>query len=63
MCPSKQELDIQPFVLSDLVQDAVAMFKTAANKKGLKFNDDCCDNLYKGPILGDLPRLRQVLLK
>jgi signal transduction histidine kinase len=57
-----QELDIQPFYLRDLMTDASIMFRTAANKKGLTFNEDTT-NLYQGEVLGDLPRMRQVLLK
>lgn len=57
-----QELDIQAFVLGDLVSDATTMFRTAAAKKGLKFNEER-SNLYEGEIMGDMPRMRQVLLK
>lgn len=42
--------------------DATVMFRTAATKKGLTFNEDTT-NLYQGEVLGDLPRIRQVLLK
>ena len=58
----KLELDIQPFYLRDLMTDATVMFRTAASKKGLTFNEDTT-NLYQGEVLGDLPRMRQVLLK
>lgn len=37
------------------------MFRTAASKKGLLFKDTQSE-IYQGEILGDLPRLRQVLL-
>jgi signal transduction histidine kinase len=56
-----KELDIQPFILSELVNDAAAMFRVAASKKGLDFRAEHSD-LYEGEITGDLPRLRQVLL-
>lgn len=59
---SEQELDIQPFYLMDLMTDATVMFRTAASKKGLTFNEDTT-NVYQGEVLGDLPRIRQVLLK
>lgn len=56
-----QELDIQPFALAELVNDATTMFRSAASKKGLVFNE-VQGEIYQGEILGDLPRLRQVLL-
>lgn len=37
------------------------MFRSAASKKGLSFNE-VQGEIYQGEILGDLPRLRQVLL-
>ena len=57
-----QELEILPFELVDLVSDATTMFRTPASKKGLEFNAEF-SNLFDGEIMGDLPRLRQVLLK
>lgn len=52
---------MQPFALSELVNDAMAMFRLAASKKGLAFNE-VQNEIYEGEIMGDLPRLRQVLL-
>ncbi|KAK9899724.1 hypothetical protein P389DRAFT_164791 [Cystobasidium minutum MCA 4210] len=57
----KLELDIQPFVLAELINDATAMFRLAASKKGLIFNESQGE-IYPGEIMGDLPRLRQILL-
>lgn len=57
----KLELDIQPFRVVDLVSDATNMFRLAASKKGLRFNENC-SSIYQGDVLGDLPRMRQVLL-
>lgn len=37
------------------------MFRSAVSKKGLDFNE-LQGEIYQGEILGDLPRLRQVLL-
>lgn len=37
------------------------MFRSAASKKGLAFNE-VQSEIYRGEILGDLPRMRQVLL-
>lgn len=56
-----QELDVQPFALEELINDATAMFRLAASKKGLVFNE-AQGEIYRGEIMGDLPRLRQVLL-
>lgn len=52
---------MQSFALEELVNDATAMFRLAASKKGLIFNE-AQGEIYGGEIMGDLPRLRQVLL-
>ncbi|GAA5820583.1 hypothetical protein JCM10212_006418 [Sporobolomyces blumeae] len=54
----KLDLESRPFNLNDLSSDA-RLFSTAASKKGLKFVEDIDE--FSTEVLGDMPRLRQVL--
>lgn len=55
----KLELEHRAFRLEDVVADA-RIFCIAAQKKGLGFQEDI-DRVFEGQVLGDMPRLRQVL--
>lgn len=55
----KLELEHRAFKLEDVVADA-RIFCIAAEKKGLGFEEDI-DRVFEGQVLGDMPRLRQVL--
>ncbi|GAA5972278.1 hypothetical protein JCM21900_002570 [Sporobolomyces salmonicolor] len=54
----KLDLESRPFDLNELSSDA-RVFSTAASKKGLKFIEDIDE--ISPQVLGDMPRLRQVL--
>ncbi len=54
-------LDVRPFSPSRLVEDAVALVRPDADRKGLGLILDL-SGAPAGPLLGDLDRLRQVLL-
>ncbi|GAA6024115.1 hypothetical protein JCM11491_001095 [Sporobolomyces phaffii] len=54
----KLDLESRPFNLNDLSSDA-RLFSTAASKKGLDFVEDIDE--FSTEVLGDMPRLRQVL--
>lgn len=56
----KLELEHRAFRLEDVVTDA-RIFSVTASKKGLAFVEDIDKALYTGPLLGDMPRLRQVI--
>lgn len=55
----KLELEKRPFRLAEIVSDA-RMFSISAQKKGIRFEEEV-EALYEGLVLGDMPRLRQVL--
>jgi PAS domain S-box-containing protein len=52
-------LDIRPFELIGLVEEAIEVFRPAAEAKGIRL--DCLLDPTAGPIAGDPNRLRQVL--
>jgi len=54
----KLDLECRPFNLNELSSDA-RLFSTAASKKGLKFVEEI--DKFSPEVLGDMPRLRQVL--
>ncbi|GAA5902646.1 uncharacterized protein JCM6883_007193 [Sporobolomyces salmoneus] len=54
----KLDLESRPFNLNDLSSDA-RLFSTAASKKGLDFVEEI--DQFSTEVLGDMPRLRQVL--
>ncbi|GAA5937825.1 uncharacterized protein JCM15063_002129 [Sporobolomyces koalae] len=54
----KLDLENRPFNLNDLSSDA-RLFSTAASKKGLQFVEEI--DKFSTEVLGDMPRLRQVL--
>ena len=54
----KLDLESRPFNLNDLSSDA-RLFSTAASKKGLDFVEEI--DRFSTEVLGDMPRLRQVL--
>jgi PAS domain S-box-containing protein len=54
------ELDPQPFDPADLAQSVAAMVADGAREKGLLLNVDV--GAVRGGLVGDAPRLRQVLL-
>ena len=54
-------LDVRPFSASRLVEDAVALMRPDADRKGLGLVLDL-SGAPAGPLLGDPDRLRQVLL-
>ena len=52
-------LETQPFLLSQVIEDA-RLFSVTAQAKGLHFEEDIGD-FYEGTVLGDRLRLRQIL--
>ena len=56
----KLELEHRAFRLEDVVTDA-RIFSVAASKKGLAFLEEIDTSLFTGQLLGDMPRLRQVI--
>lgn len=57
----KMELESQPFDLRDCVESALDLVTTAANEKGLDLAYMIDENV-PAAIIGDAPRLRQILL-
>lgn len=58
---NRLDLENRRFSLDDLISDT-RLFSVAAHKKGLLFKEDYGGGaVYGGPVLGDMPRLRQVL--
>ncbi|KAK4048495.1 hypothetical protein OIO90_005826 [Microbotryomycetes sp. JL221] len=55
----KLDLEHRAFKLEDVAGDA-RIFQIAAIKKNLQFEEQS-DTVYSGPVMGDMPRLRQVL--
>lgn len=55
----KLELEDQPFRLEDIIADA-RLFSHSATKKGLLWAEDIAFT-FMGQVMGDMPRLRQVL--
>jgi len=55
----KVELERRPFHLSEVIRDA-RLHSFAAQKKGLVFHDKI-GSLFNGPVIGDMPRVRQIL--
>ncbi|KDE04642.1 hypothetical protein MVLG_04941 [Microbotryum lychnidis-dioicae p1A1 Lamole] len=53
------DLEHRPFTIDEILNDA-RMFSTSAEKKGLAFKEQI-GPYYHGTVLGDMPRLRQVL--
>ncbi|SCV73981.1 BQ2448_6411 [Microbotryum intermedium] len=53
------DLEHRPFSIDEILNDA-RMFSTSAEKKGLTFKEQI-GPYYHGTVLGDMPRLRQVL--
>lgn len=53
------KLETQPFLLSEVIEDA-RLFSVTAQSKGLTFKEEIGD-FYHGTVLGDRLRLRQVL--
>src|SRR5690606_25260436 len=53
------ELELQPFVLNDMISEALAMVEPRAMEKALALRIEGDD---PGPVVGDKYRLRQVLL-
>lgn len=56
----KLDLEHRAFRLEEIIADA-RIFSVAASKKQLDFIVDVDSRLFGGPVLGDMPRLRQVL--
>jgi PAS domain S-box-containing protein len=57
----KMDLEYQPFYLEDCLEDTIELLANKANNKGIELGyiiDECTPNL----ILGDLNRLRQILV-
>ncbi|KAG0658907.1 hypothetical protein C6P46_005527 [Rhodotorula mucilaginosa] len=55
----KLDLEIRPFSLNELSTD-VGLYAMTATKKGLQFEEDV--DKFDRPVMGDMPRLRQVLV-
>jgi len=53
------KLENQPFLLSEVIEDA-RLFSISSQSKGLTFEEEI-DDFYQGTVLGDRSRLRQVL--
>ncbi|GAA5959744.1 hypothetical protein JCM3765_000088 [Sporobolomyces pararoseus] len=53
------KLETQPFLLSEVIEDA-RLFSVTSQAKGLRFQEEIGD-FYQGTVLGDRLRLRQVL--
>lgn len=55
----KLELDKRPFHLSEILDDA-RLVAAATSRKGLRFVDNA-QQIYPGTVMGDMPKLRQIL--
>jgi PAS domain S-box-containing protein len=55
------EIKAEPFDVTQAVQDVGALFRAAAESKGLTFRVEIDDQAAAEAVLGDAPRLRQVL--
>ncbi|ORY59038.1 hypothetical protein BCR35DRAFT_201665 [Leucosporidium creatinivorum] len=56
----KLDLEHRPFLLEDIIADA-RIFSVAASRKKLAFTCEADSSLFAGQVLGDMPRLRQVI--
>lgn len=56
----KLDLENRPFLLEDIIADA-RIFSVAASRKNLAFTCEADSSLFTGHVLGDMPRLRQVI--
>ncbi|MBS0344903.1 MAG: PAS domain-containing protein [Proteobacteria bacterium] len=55
-------LEHQPFLLADICKEVVQIIQPAASRKGLEFRIDITPALAARPLVGDAPRLTQVVL-